>query len=1047
VTDFDVPFTVPACSTDTISATAYADGGVAAYVDGHFVVGQQSLASYANFETAPITFPLHESVGPGAHVIDFIVANYTPSQNPPAAIFWQGVGLLYSITLTQVTSGCQVALCKAAGTGVAINTPETFSVTSPLGTAIVTIDAGASGLFFGNPLGNCVNLGSFGSGPITITETPAPGEEVSYISAGYLASTISLTTGTITWNPVAGAQIIVFVDQSIPTSLSIVKSASPTAYSAVGTLITYTFTVTNTGGSALTNVAVTDPMPGLSAISCFPNANPIASLAAGASATCRGTYRVTASDLDEGSINNAATATGTTPTDQIVTDTSSATIGGVQVPQLYLEKTASFTSFSAAGQLITYDYLVTNTGNVTLYNVTVADPMPGLSTISCSPNTNPLPSLAPGASVTCSATYTTTAADLAAGEVTNQATATGDAPSGAMVSSTADWVVPGPGAPFTCESPSPTDFLSQTDSPNTSLSTPTQLWSTSYSLGFYSKIGPLYAPATFATYNALGFNPTDHYLYAIRTGTGVNELLKIDAGGNVVWAKSVLGIGQATRGPTTGAFDGTGNYWVTTGKAASYDEINVATQTASVHVFHAGIGGRGWAPQDWALYGPVNAANHTYLWGMSATVIYRADLVTGAVDSWPAPLAIAAQVGADKAFGAAWTFSNGDLGLSDNRTGKILEIAIQGAATAAPVFSLVATSLGPPMATVINDGAACVGKPTDLSIVKSAPSEVTPSGTITWVLTVTNHGPGNSSGYVVNDTVPALVSQVVAPAGCTIAGVHLRCVQGALTAGDSSSLIVTGTAPATQDTCVTNAASVVANEFDPNSANNSSSVTTCTTGGWTLFDALLSLDKSPSSARPVPQSSTTPFTFTVENTNPVSGIAVDGGPDLGGLSDIVITDTLNNSPPPDCGGTAANVIPALSSGMSVNCVVPLTASEVLHGVTFDVMSRGRTAAGHLVVHRSVKFVERRAKSQTITFGALANKTLAQSPVSVRATASSGLSVTFTTTTPSVCTSSGRDGAIIKLHKAGGCTVKAAQGGNATYRAAIPVTRSFKVTKH
>jgi hypothetical protein len=97
VTDFDVPFDVPACSTDTISATAYADGGVAAYLDGHFAVGQQSLASDANFETAPITFPLHEEVGPGAHVIDFIVANYTPSQGLPT-IFNAGLGLLYSIT-------------------------------------------------------------------------------------------------------------------------------------------------------------------------------------------------------------------------------------------------------------------------------------------------------------------------------------------------------------------------------------------------------------------------------------------------------------------------------------------------------------------------------------------------------------------------------------------------------------------------------------------------------------------------------------------------------------------------------------------------------------------------------------------------------------------------------------------------------------------------------------------------------------------------------------------------------------------------------------
>ncbi len=82
--------------------------------------------------------------------------------------------------------------------------------------------------------------------------------------------------------------------------------------------------------------------------------------------------------------------------------------------------------------------------------------------------------------------------------------------------------------------------------------------------------------------------------------------------------------------------------------------------------------------------------------------------------------------------------------------------------------------------------------------------------------------------------------------------------------------------------------------------------------------------------------------------------------------------------------------------------------------------------------------------QTITFGALAKKTLAQSPVGVGATASSGLAVSFTTTTPSVCTSGGTDGATITLVTAGTCTVQARQAGDATYRPAPAVKRSFKV---
>ena len=82
--------------------------------------------------------------------------------------------------------------------------------------------------------------------------------------------------------------------------------------------------------------------------------------------------------------------------------------------------------------------------------------------------------------------------------------------------------------------------------------------------------------------------------------------------------------------------------------------------------------------------------------------------------------------------------------------------------------------------------------------------------------------------------------------------------------------------------------------------------------------------------------------------------------------------------------------------------------------------------------------------QTITFGALAAKTLAQSPVRVSATASSGLAVGFATTTPSVCTSGGTNGATITLATAGICTVQARQAGDATYRPAPAVKRSFKV---
>jgi hypothetical protein len=80
-------------------------------------------------------------------------------------------------------------------------------------------------------------------------------------------------------------------------------------------------------------------------------------------------------------------------------------------------------------------------------------------------------------------------------------------------------------------------------------------------------------------------------------------------------------------------------------------------------------------------------------------------------------------------------------------------------------------------------------------------------------------------------------------------------------------------------------------------------------------------------------------------------------------------------------------------------------------------------------------------AQSITFAALGNQTLGTPPPALSATASSGLTVTFASTTPSVCTVSGTS---ITLVAAGTCTVTASQPGNATFAAAAVVTNSFTV---
>ena len=218
-------------------------------------------------------------------------------------------------------------------------------------------------------------------------------------------------------------------------SLVLVKTADATALSsppATGEVVTYSLTVTNTGNVALANVAVTDAMLGAVA------GSPVASLAPGASRTLTAAYALTQADLDAGEVRNTATARGEAPDGGLVEDISGpdATHDDPTVvtltahPAIALVKVGDASALSAptrAGDRMGYHLTVTNTGNVTLTNVSVTDPMLGTITGS------PIAALASGASRTLTAAYALTQADLDAGTVENTASAEGEAPDGGRV--------------------------------------------------------------------------------------------------------------------------------------------------------------------------------------------------------------------------------------------------------------------------------------------------------------------------------------------------------------------------------------------------------------------------------------------------------------------------------------------------------------------------------------------------------------------------------------------------------------------------------------
>jgi uncharacterized repeat protein (TIGR01451 family) len=283
----------------------------------------------------------------------------------------------------------------------------------------------------------CQSVAPSGSCTTATSTTLSPGE-VATFTATYKLTEADLDNGSVadsatasgtppSGTPITSQPSTVAVPAAPAPILSVsvkkeglVTPSSDQTSLKLGDTITYSYLVTNTGNVDLVSVAVADPT--LGAVSCPTPAAP--GLAPGQSETCTADepYLVNQSDVAAGSVNDVATAVGkeTSGAETPVSPPSAVSLPAGPDVALSLTKTPSRTSFSAAGQEITYSYKVTNTGNVALGAVTVTDPMHGLSALDC-----PATTLAPGADEVCTAAYTTTTADVDAGAVSNTGTARG----------------------------------------------------------------------------------------------------------------------------------------------------------------------------------------------------------------------------------------------------------------------------------------------------------------------------------------------------------------------------------------------------------------------------------------------------------------------------------------------------------------------------------------------------------------------------------------------------------------------------------------------
>ncbi len=199
-------------------------------------------------------------------------------------------------------------------------------------------------------------------------------------------------------------------------AISLTKTGVAPKTITPGQDIQYTFVITNTG-----NVPVTPPYTIVDSLigtnwSC--GNNPPNPLAVGSTLTCTGQYAITNQDINTGSVTNTAHAIAKYGSADVVSPDAKAV---VLTPPLQLDLSASPTSISAPGQVITYTYTITNRMAAKTTGTIFVSDQRGASNFACVTTT-----LNSGKSGSCTHTYTVTQADFDSplGYLSNTATAT-----------------------------------------------------------------------------------------------------------------------------------------------------------------------------------------------------------------------------------------------------------------------------------------------------------------------------------------------------------------------------------------------------------------------------------------------------------------------------------------------------------------------------------------------------------------------------------------------------------------------------------------------
>jgi uncharacterized repeat protein (TIGR01451 family) len=262
---------------------------------------------------------------------------------------------------------------------------------------------------------------------------------------------------------------------------------------------------------------------------------------------------------------------------------------------------------------------------------------------------------------------------------------------------------------------------------------------------------------------------------------------------------------------------------------------------------------------------------------------------------------------------------------------------------------------------------------TDMAVTATGPSSVTAGTNATYTITITNNGPASAQGVVLSDTLPAgsvfvSMTQTGGTDGFTLTqsgGTATETATGSITSGSSDTFSLVVSAPSSLGNGATfnDTATVSAGNPDPNTSNNSQTVTGSVVNNNPNADIAVSVS-GPATAN---EGNSVTYNITVTNAGPAGATGVTLTDTLPSILNYQSATTSQGSFS-QSGGVVTFTIGSIASGGTVNASV--TAQAIEDGNVSDTASASSSSPDPNTANNSANASTSFAESAISVSGAI-----------------------------------------------------------------------------